>query len=517
METIVKEPTTTPRAGKRDAARKQIRGSSLLLTGKLLSLGMNFVSQVLIVRYLATADYGTWAYALSVVSFCQSFATLGLDRAVTRFVPIYHEKDEYGKLFGTILLVIGSILLTGFAAIIFFYSAPEQLSHLLTGNQQPLILLFILIFLVPVEAIDSLFVGLFASFSSPGAIFFRKHVLGPGLKVGVVLLLVLWKADVVFLAYGYLAASVIGALICLVVLIRLWRQQGLWRRWQLKSLVLPIKEIFAFTIPLMTSDLLTVLMNSVSVFLLGYFHDTSEVAFFRVVLPAADMNKTVMMSFALLYTPLAARLFAKADYAGINELYWRTAIWMAVLSFPIFAVTFAMAQPLTVFLYGARYEQSGAIMALLSLGYYFSAALGFNGLTLKVLGKLRYIVVINLLAAVTCLVLNLLLIPRYGAFGAAVAMSATMIAHNIFKQAGLRLVAGISLFDRKYFSFYLIIAASAFALLGLQYLTAISIHVALALAGLVSLFVLAVSKKNLCVAETFPELLKLPLLRKILA
>jgi O-antigen/teichoic acid export membrane protein len=176
-----------------------------------------------------------------------------------------------------------------------------------------------------------------------------------------------------------------------------------------------------------------------------------------------------------------------------------------------------MAQPFTVFLYGARYEQSGVIMALLSLGYYFSAALGFNGLTLKVLGKLRYIVTINLLAAATSVILNLLLIPRYGALGAAIGMSATMIAHNIFKQAGLRLVAGISLFDQKYFSFYLIIAASALIMFGLQYLTASNIYVALALAGLVSLFVLAVSKKNLGIAETFPELLKLPLVGRILA
>jgi O-antigen/teichoic acid export membrane protein len=517
MKTIATEPAITSRAGKREATHQQIRGSSLLLAGKLLSLGMNFVAQVLIVRYLATSAYGAWAYALSVVAFCQSFATLGLDRAITRFVPIYHEKEEYGKLFGTVLLVIGTILLTGFAAIAAFHLAPEQLAQLLAGKQQSLVLLLILIFLVPVEALDGLLIGLFASFSSPRAIFFRKHVLGPGLKVGVVLLLILWQADVIFLAYGYLVASAIGVLVCLGVLIRLWRRQGLWRRLQVNSIALPIKEIFAFTIPLMSSDLLAMLMNSVSVMLLGYFHNTTAVAFFRVVLPAADMNKTVMMSFALLYTPLAARLFAKADYAGINELYWRTAVWMAVLSFPIFAVTFSLAQPLTVFLYGARYEQAGVIMALLSLGYYFSAALGFNGLTLKVLGKLRYVVVINLLATAVSVALNLLLIPRYGALGAAVATSATMIVHNVFKQAGLRLVAGISLFDRKYFSFYLVIAASAFALLGLQQLTASRIHLALALAGLASLLVLAVSKKNLAVAETFPELLKLPLMRRLLA
>jgi O-antigen/teichoic acid export membrane protein len=256
-------------------------------------------------------------------------------------------------------------------------------------------------------------------------------------------------------------------------------------------------------------------MNSVDVWLLGYFHSTTEVAFFRVVVPAADMNTLVMMSFSLLFTPAAARLFARGDYSGINRLYWQTAVWMAVLTFPIFTMTFSMAQPLTVFLYGTRYEQSGIIVALLSLGYYFNVALGFNGLTIRVLGKTRYIVIINVLAAVTNLVVNLLLIPPYGALGAAIGTSGTMIVHNIFKQTGLRLASGLSIFDRDYLPFYLLIAGSALGLFLIQLFSASSIYVAVPLAGIVSLFVFAMSKKYLHVAETFPELLKLPLLQMI--
>jgi O-antigen/teichoic acid export membrane protein len=277
----------------------------------------------------------------------------------------------------------------------------------------------------------------------------------------------------------------------------------------------PAREIFAFTIPLLTSDLVTVLMHSSDALLLGYFCDLKQVAFFRVVLPAAALNHLIMNSFALLYTPAAARLFAKANYGGINDLYWRTAIWMAVLSFPVFAVTFSLAQPLTVFLYGARYAQSGVILALLSLGYYFNVALGFNGLTLKVLGKLRYVVTINLLAAATNVTVNLLLIPRYGALGAAIGTAGTMIVHNILKQAGLRLASGISLFDKNYSSFYLTIALSAIGLILVRLLSPGRIYALLALAGLASFLVLTLSTKKLRVAETFPELLKLRLMRII--
>ena len=101
------------------------------------------------------------------------------------------------------------------------------------------------------------------------------------------------------------------------------------------------------------------------------------------------------------FTPLAARMFARHDREGINQLYWQTAIWIAVLSFPLFALTFSLADPLTVTLFGERYEGSAVYLSLLALGYYFNAALGFNGLTLKVYGRLRYIVTINILAALS--------------------------------------------------------------------------------------------------------------------
>src|SRR5262245_28798132 len=93
-----------------DIAREHIRGSSLLLTGRLLTLGVTFLAQVLTVRYLSTSDYGAWTYALSLSTLLQSVVALGLDRAITRFVPIYKERLEYDKLLGVVLLVVGVTL-----------------------------------------------------------------------------------------------------------------------------------------------------------------------------------------------------------------------------------------------------------------------------------------------------------------------------------------------------------------------------------------------------------------------
>ncbi len=497
--------------------RKQIRGSSLLLTGRLISVGTNFLAQVLIVRYLSTTDYGAWAYALSIVAFLQTFVPLGLDRATSRFVPIYHEKHEYDKMFGTIVMVLGTIFVVGLLSVAAFFIFPGQLARLIHDQQQPLRLIFILIFLAPVEALDAFMVDLFACFSNARAIFFRRYVLSPGLKMAVVLLLIFEKSGAELLAYGYLAASAFGVLFYSWVLVRMLRKQGLLEKFRFSTLQVPAREVLGFTLPLLTSDLVTVAMQMSAAMMLGYFHNISAVAMFRVTLPLALLNKLVMNSFSTLYKPAAARLFARDDFAGINRLYWQSAVWIAALSFPIFAATFSLAKPLTIFLYGRRYEGAGPILALLALGYYFDAALGNNGLTLKVLGKIRYVVAINFVIFFASLGIHYLLIPRYGALGAGMSTAASVILYNILKQAGLRLVSGVSPFDKQYAPFYLTLLLGAGGLLLVGFFGRPSIYVALALTGLVSFIVLALSKKKLKIAETFPELARLPLMRLIFA
>ena len=75
--------------------------------------------------------------------------------------------------------------------------------------------------------------------------------------------------------------------------------------------------------------------------------------------------------------PLAARLHVRNDQAGLTELYWQAALWMAVLSFPAYLVTFSFARLVTVAMYGSAYGGSAPVLALLSLAYFVQTISGF--------------------------------------------------------------------------------------------------------------------------------------------
>jgi len=322
---------------------------------------------------------------------------------------------------------------------------------------------------------------------------------------------------VYFLSTGYIAAGALGITIYYGILIRDLRRQELWKHFDIHKIIFPIKEVFRFSTPLLTSNLVYILRTQLVIVLLGYFRSTLDVAAYRAVQPVADLNTIVIQSFALLFMPTMARMFTRQDQEAIDDLYWQNAVWITVISFPIFLLTFSLAQPLTLLLFGERYADSGWIMAMLAFGYYFNAALGFNADTLRIHGRLRYTVIVDFVAMFISLVLSVILIPRYGATGAAIGTCGTLVLYNILNHVGLKFGTKINLFQWRYLRVYASIVLATLGLAILQKLLALPIYVGVILAGFISLGVLLMNRSVLNLEHTFPELLRFRLVQLLVA
>ena len=515
VQPLASEVITPPPKAQHSTLALHIRDSSLLLIGRVFAQGLDFAAQVLLVRYLSRSDYGAFSYGLSIVILCRGIVLFELPNTLARFVPVYQERKQYNAIFGSIVMGLGVVIGLGvlFAAAI--NAGLTVFNFQPTNDPQALRLLLIFALLIPLEGLDVLLTTLFATFGGSRMIFVRQALFTPGLRIALVIGLIALQADVVFLPAGYLVIGLTGVLMYAWMFRSLLRRRGLLGEWHLRQLSFPFREIFGFAVPLLASTLVWLLMESSDALLLGHFQGTEAVASFRVVLPIARLNEGVIMTFALLYTPLAARLFARNEQTELANLYRQTAVWMTLLSFPIFALTFGFARSMTVGIYGAQYTESVAIMALLSLGYFFQTALGFNGLTLKIYKKLRYSVSIDMAAAVFNLVVNLALVPRWGPMGAAVGTAGTMIVHNLLKQYGLWRITGINLFQRQYVLSYAGFFGMALALVGVQALLPTSIWIAVPVCAVASLLVLWANRGIVQADKMFPELLQNPIIRAI--
>ena len=233
-----------------------------------------------------------------------------------------------------------------------------------------------------------------------------------------------------------------------ILLYRLFRRIGLAAHFSFRTIRLPWREVTSFCGPMLLTGLVAVATTEFAAIVVGTFGGAQQVADFRAVLPIAALNLGVLFSFTTLFAPSASRLYARESHQELRDLYWQNAIWVSVLTFPVLAVTTALAGPFTVFALGDRYASSAAVLAVLSVGYYINASWGFNGFTIQLIGRSRWVLVTNAVTLVVMVPTSVLLANLYGAIGGAVAVLVTLIVHNALKQAGLGFGGGIGIVHR---------------------------------------------------------------------
>ncbi|MGH3921425.1 MAG: oligosaccharide flippase family protein [Pseudonocardiaceae bacterium] len=495
---------------------QHVRGSTLLLAGRALSLLLNMATQVVVVRALSKTEFGAFAYALALTASGRAVLSLGQAKLLSRFMAKYEEERDYGRMFGAMVLAAATIVVTSSALIVGLFLFADRLAGGAVDDPRAIHVLLVLIFLAPMEALDEVFVSIFAVFSRPQSIFFRKHLLTPVLRLAVVAAVFAVGGGALALAVGYVATGALGLVVYGLLFGKTLRQRGLRGHFRPGGLVLPYKSVFLFSFPTLTSELVSLSMHTASVMVLGFHRGMAQVAGYRAVLPAARLNSLVFSTFSLLFLPMASRLFARGEHDELREAYWHAAFFLAVFTFPIFALTGPFATQTTVTLFGARYADSALILTVLAVGYYVNAALGFNAYTLQVFGRLRAVVAINVAVALVNLVLCLVLVPHWGALGVAFANGSAFVLLNLLNQAALARCTRSGLVDRHYARGYAVIAGGVIALWLVQQTFHPGIVVAVTVTALVWGAVLLLTQRWLRLEKSFPELARIPLVRKVL-
>jgi O-antigen/teichoic acid export membrane protein len=492
-----------------ETARRQIRGSGLLLAGRLLSLALNLLTQLLIIRHLSKVDYGIFAYALALISTFSSLNRLGMEQTVSRFVPIYEEQANPASAAGAVLLALATMAAIGIAIV----ALVTGFSGLLTGRivENPAVtnILVVMIALAPIDAFDALLQELFAALGKPRIIFLRKYVIGPCLKLAVISFTIATSGDVNTLAIAYLVGGFVSFAIYGVFLPKVLREHNLSPYFRPGRFNIEYRRLFRYSIPVFTADIANVLRMFLVVAILEYFQNLSEVADYRAVVPIARLNSVALEVFSMLFLPMAARLFAQKNVALLGEIQSHVGLWVTVLSFPFFAACISLAEPLITLLIGERYASSAPILAILAVGHFFKSALGLNRQSLRAIGQVRVLLYIEIITTVSVLLAALMLVPRFGATGAAFAAAATMIFYSSMNTFMLWRITGTNPVPWECARVYLIAAVCALCLWVVKPLLGVnSSLVSFLLAGISSIVVLLSCWKLLHVAEIFPEVIR---------
>jgi len=154
--------------------------------------------------------------------------------------------------------------------------------------------------------------------------------------------------------------------------------------------------------------------------MLGMLTDTATVGLYHPVARTAGLIRAVLLSFAGIAAPMIAALHTGSDNAEIGRIYKMVTRWIFGLVIPPVLLFILLPEPV-LGVFGQRFTAGSHALILLTAASLLQVSFGLSSTVLAMTGYAR-LSLFNALGALGLqVVLNLILIPRMGINGAALA------------------------------------------------------------------------------------------------
>jgi len=422
-----------------------LRGSAIYWLANFGTKAINlFLLVPLYTRFLTPSDYGTISLAESVAVLVVAISTLSLDVALQRLYFQYSDDSQLLKRYVSSVLRSAAVLLA--LSLVVALAFGRQLFAIFAPNFA--IPFFPYMALAIITAIAGQVVQyrmvLFMVEGRPkhyAMLAFCVFVL-TGTAAVTLVILVPWGA------YGMLLAKLVGTGATAVVAAFLLKQ-WFWAGWEWSF----VRESLQFALPLVPFGLTALLLDVADRFILQHFRPTAEVGLYTVAYTFGMVMFLVTLS---LWQALSPVYFETARSVHGDRMLGRLSSGLIVLLVAIAIFGALVAQDFVRWVLAPRYSPAGRLIPLIIVAYLFHAL--FSIFQLSVLQSKRTMVLflVSALALSVNIGINLLLIPRWGMFGAAYANLATFAL-----EAVLMYVCAQRAYPLRYNGFKIIAALTA--------------------------------------------------------
>ena len=412
-----------------DSLKKVARGTGIAMVGMFVALLVGFIIRLIVARYGSEADYGIYSLALVVFSFATIFAALGLPEGATRYIAYFRGKEEVAKVRGTIAVSLQLATAAGIiiAVAIFFSAEVIAVNIFHAPDLAPALRIFAIA--IPFFTLINIVVAIFRGFDrmEPQACF--QYILFNVLFLSFVLAVALLDLPFRAIFYAYLGAIALTFIaLAAYTTKKLPQPITLFDR---QTNVSVRKELLLFSLPLLGTAMLFMIILWMDTLMLGYFKTPEVVGLYNAASPLAKFISEPMAVMLLIYTPVATGLYSQNLMAELRRNYTILTKWVVSLTLPIFLVLCLFPEAVLNLLFGAGYIAAAPALRILSLGFIVNNLFGPNANTLLALGESRFIMWSVLAAAIANVLLNIALIPSLGIVGAAIASAVSLTLSRI--------------------------------------------------------------------------------------
>lgn len=425
--------------GQSDKSRL-LRGGIGALAIKIVSTLLGLVSSIVLTRALGVEQFGAYTYVFSLIALLSVPTQFGMTTLVVRETAKAEANKTWGVMKGlwkwTNLVSLGLSVVIITLCFIYINFIPSTSSTLDKSSY------LLALVSLPFIALSSL-----RSASLQGL---RKIVKGqtPESLIKpfsmITMVAIAWYySDVGLQASDAVFYNVVATVFAFIIGIGLLQREKPNEVNRQQVTEYKKEEWIKSVIPLSLLQGVLVINSQTDLLMLGMFANEIEVGLYRVAFQGAALTTLGLTAVASMAMPYMARYHSQSRIDKLAYLSVMSARASMLLALPALIVFAFYGKELLSLLFGESFAGSYMILLILTGSQFLNAFFGTSGRVLNMSGLENVTLKTMFLATAVNVLLNAVLIPFYGAVGAAVATATSIVLRNIILWVVLRELVGI--------------------------------------------------------------------------
>ncbi len=424
--------------------RTILAGTGQNALGLAVTVLATFGASVLIGRALGKAAFGVVTLTTQAAFVLAAGARFGMDMAAVRRVAIDVGRGERDR----VRAVVARAALICLVASVVVGGAVYLFAGRLAG-----------IFVADLpEAGTAAFRA--AGIAIPFAALVQVFLGGTrGLKVMRPTLLIFWMGQplawIGLMLLGWLASASIGVTALAYAAswaLALFAAIAAWRRRTAGFGSLPaapgeVRDLLRYGAPRAPASMLAQGLFYVELFVLARFASAADYGVYAAVVRVGQLLMLFLVSVNLMFSPFVADLHARGEREKLGRLFQRLTRWIVTATLPVLIVL-VVAPGGVLRMFGPGFEGGRTALLILAAGQLVNVATGSVGFILIMVGRTGWDLVVYAGSVAFDVLVAVLLIPRMGLEGAAIAGAATLALSNLWRLALVRRFVGVQPFTR---------------------------------------------------------------------
>ena len=453
------------------------RGGLLNLVGAAGTGLLTFALVTVLTRGLGAASYGAFVSAMGLFTILSNTAELGADTGLVRSVSRLRALDRVRDIRKTLFIaLLPPLVVSSLFGVALWVWAPQLALIFGKGEGRDQITEFArwMAPMLPAAGVIRVILSGTRGFGTmiPSVVVDKlgRPFAQLALALAVILLVGGHEANhgLIALTWGlpWIVGAAAGAWWLWGLLLRAERRDRRANgRRRSRATTLLASKFWRFTAPRGLAGIFQIVVLWLNTLLVGRLDSTKSAGIFNAATRYVTAGLMVGVAIQQVAGPKLSELMAQRSWDRARGVYQTTTAWLMVATWPLY-LTFALFAPTLLQLFGRGFAGGADALTVLGLTMLVATAVGTVDIVLLMGGKSSWNLFNTVVALSANIVLNLILIPRYGGTGAAIAWSSSILFTNLLPLAQVWKFLGMHPFGQG-FPKAALAAGAAYGALGL--------------------------------------------------